>query len=93
MMDKPKLSEPNEQGFQFGINSTLTKYAHTEQPQWGNHVLPKVDITVLEVWKDDKLISYLLVDDKTNKPIKEAHGYEAAACALDAFKVLKQTEE
>lgn len=92
MLDKPKLSEPNEQGFQFGINEALTKYAHDKQPQWGTSVLPSVNITVLEVWKDDRRVAYLLVDEKTNRPIKEASGYEACACAIDAFKVIKQME-
>ena len=46
---KPKLTEPNEMGFQFGINETLTNYAKSEQPQWGGNALPPVDITVLEV--------------------------------------------
>ena len=51
-LDKPKLSEPNELGFQFGINESLTEYAHKKQPQWGGSSLPSVKITVLEVWKD-----------------------------------------
>ena len=91
MFDKPKkLSEPNEMGFQFGINESLTDYAHKEQAQWGHSPLPAVDITVLEVWKDDERQSYLLVDEKTNQPVKEANGYEACAAAIDFFKLAKQ---
>jgi len=92
LFNKPKLSEPNEMGFQFGINESLTEYAHEEQLQWGGSSLPGVKITVLEVWKDDKKISYLLIDEKTNEPVKEAQGYEAAAVAIDMFKTLKQSE-
>jgi len=91
-LDKPKLSEPNELGFQFGINESLTEYAHKKQPQWGGSSLPSVKITVLEVWKDDKNISYLLIDEDTNEPIKEAEGYEATAVAIDMFKTIKQSE-
>ena len=92
MFDKPKLSEPNEQGFQFGINKELTKYTHESQPQWGGKDLPSVAVTVLEVWKDNKIVSYLLVDEKTNEPFKEVSGYEACTCAIDAFKLSKQGE-
>ena len=92
MFDKPKLSEPNEKGFQFGINETLTKYAHDEQVNWGN-TLPSLDVTILEVWKDGNRVSYLLIDEKTNEPIREANGYEACACALDALKALKQLDK
>ena len=79
-MDKPKLSPPNEKGFQFGINHTLTKYAHGY----------KLKITTLEVYKEDKLVSFLLVDEETNEPIKDCQGIEAAACAIDAYHALKQ---
>lgn len=91
MFDKPKkLSEPNEMGFQFGVNESLTEYAHKEQPQWGGEPMPSVGITVLEVWKDDERVSYLLVDEKTNQPMKESNGYEACAAAIDAFKLSKK---
>lgn len=94
LFHKPKLSEPNEMGFQFGIAEDLTKYAHERQEQWGNSHLPSLDITVLEVWKDDRLNAYLFIDEKTNQPVKEVtHGYEAAACALDAFKAAKLADE
>lgn len=86
--DKPKLSEPNEMGFQFGINESLTEYAHKEQLNWGN-TLPSVDITVLEVWKDDNHISNLLMDEKTNSPLQECYGFEATACAIDKYKFVK----
>ena len=79
-MDKPKLSPPNEKGFQFGINDNLTKYAH----KFG------LKITTLEVWKDDRLVSFLLVDEETNEPMKDCQGLEAAACAIDAYHALKQ---
>ena len=90
--DKPKLTPPNQQGYQFGKNESLTEYAHKEQPQWGGSSLPSVNITVLEVWKDDKREAYLLVDEKTNAAIDEQHGYEAAAVAIDKFKALKVFE-
>lgn len=94
MFDKPKLSEQNEMGFQFGINKSLTDYAHRTQMQWGNNTLPSLEVTVLEAWKDDKLDAYLLIDEKTNKAIKEVTaGYEACACAIDALKVAKNAEE
>ena len=89
LFDKPKLSEPNEQGYQFGINDSLTEYAHKEQNNWGN-ILPPIDVTVLEVWKNDKRISFLLVDEKTNTEIDEAFGFEAAAVALDKYKLAKK---
>ena len=94
MFDKPqKLSEPNEMGFQFGINESLTEYAHKEQAKWGASPMPSVAITVMEVWKDDKRVSYLLVDDKTNQPLKEASGYEACAAAIDMFKLAKRVDK
>ena len=89
MFDKPKLSEPNEAGYQFGIDASLTEYAHKEQENSGNP-LPAVDISVLQVWKDDKLVTYLLVDDRNNVAIDEAIGYEAAAVAIDKYKLLKK---
>ena len=80
-------------GFQFGINKDLTEYAHQVQWQDAHKCLPAVDITVLEVWKDDKRVSYLLVDEKTNKPLKDVTaGYEACAVAIDAFKLIKDSE-
>ena len=87
--DKPKLTEPNEMGYQFGKNESLTEYAHQEQLQWGGSSLPPVNITVLEVWKNDKREAYLLVDEATNNPIDEQQGYEAAAVAIDKFKALE----
>lgn len=94
MFEKPKkLSEPNEMGFQFGINESLTEYAHQEQPKWGGTSMPSVGITVLEAWKDDKPKAYLLVDDETNQPIKEISGYEACAAAIDMYKLIKQDKE
>ena len=90
--EKPVLSEPNEMGFQFGINKSLTEYAHQKQYQDANIYLPSVDITVLEVWKDDKLQAYLIIDEKTNQPIDEASGFESAAVCIDKFKLLKSSE-
>ena len=90
---KPKLSEPNEMGFQFGINESLTDYAHKKQLQSANNYLPPINVTVMEVWKDDKLVTYLLVDEKTNEPIDEAQSFEAAAVALDKHKFLAQAQE
>lgn len=91
--EKPKLTPPNQQGYQFGKNESLTEYAHQEQLQWGGNSLPPVGITVLEVWKDDKREAYLLIDEKTNEAIDEQHGYEAAAVAIDKFKLLKVSEK
>jgi len=92
LFDKPKLSEPNEMGFQFGINKDLTKWAHDEQNNWGN-IMPSVNITVLEVWKDDVRQAYLLVDEKTNEPIQDCNDYEAAAVAIDKYKLLYKSSE
>lgn len=88
-IDKKNLSDPNELGYQFGINSSLTEYAHKEQNNWDN-ILPAVDITVLEVWKDDKFITFLLIDEKTNKELQDTNGFEAAAVALDKYKLAKK---
>lgn len=90
-IDKKNLSDPNELGYQFGINSSLTEYAHKEQNNWGN-ILPAVDITVLEVWKDDKFITFLLIDEKTNTELQDTNGFEAAAVALDKYKLIKKTK-
>ena len=85
LFDKPKLTEPNEKGFQFGINESLTKYAH-EKNVVAN--LPGVDITVLEVWKDDRRVA-LLFQNKKGEVIDEVtSGFESAACKLDAYKML-----
>ena len=89
MFDKPKLSEPNEIGYQFGIDTFLTDYAHKEQENSGN-LLPAVDIGVLQVWKDDKLIAYLLIDEENNIAIDESIGYEAALVAIDKYKLIKK---
>lgn len=89
MFDKPKLSEPNEIGYQFGIDTSLTDYAHNEQENSGNP-LPAVNISVLQVWKDDKLVAYLLIDERNNIAIDESIGYEAAAVAIDKYKLIKK---
>ena len=47
LFDKPKLSEPNEMGFQFGINKDLTKWAHDEQNNWGN-IMPPVNNVLIQ---------------------------------------------
>lgn len=91
MENKTKLSEPNELGYQFGINKSLTDYAHKEQNNWGN-IIPPIDITVLEVWKDGNFVSYLLVDEKTNTELQDCKGFEDAAVALDKYKLVKKTE-
>ena len=92
-LNKTNLSEPNELGYQFGINKSLTDYAHSKQLQSVGTYLPSVDITVLEVWRDDKFQTYLLVDEKTNSPIDESAGFEAAAVCIDKYKLIKQTEK
>ena len=79
-MDKPKLSPPNEKGFQFGINDNLTKYEHGFD----------LKITALEVWKDDRIVTMLLVDEETNEPLKDCQDIESAACAIDMYHALKQ---
>lgn len=91
--EKPKLTEPNEAGYQFGKNESLTEYAHQKQLQWGGSYLPSVNITVLEVWKDNERVAYLLVDEATNNPVDEQYGYEATAVAIDKFKALKISEQ
>ena len=85
-----KLSEPNELGYQFGINKSLTEYAHASQPKWGGGDMPSVDITVLEVWKDNKFEAYLLVDEKTNKELKDYTDFESAAVGIDQYKLAKK---
>ena len=87
-INKSNLTPPNDMGYQFGINDSLTKYAHSEQYNWGN-ILPPVDINVLEVWKDNKFQTFLFVDSKTNKELCDVQGYEAAAAKLDIFKLQK----
>lgn len=87
MFEKVKLSEPNEMGYQFGIDYSLTEYAHKTQYNGGNE-LPSIGVTVLQVWKDDKCVAYLLIDEKTNKAIDEQQGYEAAAVAIDKHKLI-----
>lgn len=87
-MSTPKLSKPNEQGFQFGINKSLTDYAHKEIVQSATTSLPPIKVTVLEAWKDGRLSSFLLIDEETNQPIDEAFGFEAAAVAIDKHKLL-----
>jgi len=84
-----KLSEPNELGYQFGINKSLTEYAHKTQLNWGNE-LPGVDVTVFEVWKDNKFEAYLLVDEKTNKELKDYTDFESAAVGIDQYKLAKK---
>ena len=90
LTDKKNLSAPNELGYQFGINTSLTEYAHREQNNWGN-VLPPVKITVLEVWKNDVFETFLLVDEKTNKELEEHSDFESAAVAIDKYKLLEKS--
>jgi len=90
---KNKLSEPNEQGYQFKVNEALTEYAHKKQYQTADRYLPSLKVTVLEAWKEGKLEAYLLVDEETNKAVDEAFGFEAAACSLDKYKLLVQYAE
>ena len=90
---KPKLTEPNEMGFQFGINETLTNYAKSEQPQWGGNALPPVDITVLEVWKDNEFTTFLFVDNNTTKELRDVYGLGAAAAKIDIYKIEKRFKE
>lgn len=92
-IEKPELSPPNEQGFQFGVDKSLTEYAQTEQYNAGN-VLPAINYHVLQVWKDDKLVTRLIVDSKTNEPVKDVAGFEACAAHLDMMKLhIKATEK
>ena len=90
---KPKLTEPNEMGFQFGINETLTNYAKSEQPQCLGNALPPVDITVLEVLKDDEFKTFLFVDNKTKKELCDVYGLGAAAAKIDIYKIEKRFKE
>ena len=86
LLDKPQLTPPNEQGYQFGVDEGLTKYAQTEQYNAGN-VLPAINYHVLQVWKDGNLASRLIVDSKTNKPVYDTGSYEAIAAHLDMMKL------
>lgn len=85
-LNKPKLTSPNEQGFQFGLDNSLTEYAKSEQLNGGN-VLPAIDYHVLQVWKDDNLVTRMIVNSKTNEPVYEAPGFEACAAHLDIMKL------
>lgn len=90
MFEKPNLTEPNEMGYQFGINKSLTEYANKEQLNYGGSTMPSLKgWKVLEVWKDDTRITYLLVDDK-GKEIADSGGFEAMACKIDMYKKTKQ---
>lgn len=92
MFEKPTLTEPNELGFQFGLNKSLTEYANKEQLQYGNGVLPALyGWKVLEVWKDNNRITYLLLDNE-GKERGENSGYEAMAYKIDAYKLLEQSK-
>ena len=90
---KPKLTEPNEMGFQFCVNEDLTIYAKSAQLQWGCSTLPPVDITVLEVWKGNEFKTFLLVDGKTNKELCDVYGLESAAAKIDMYKLAKKIKE
>ena len=92
ILTKPELSPPNEQGFQFGIDESLTKYAKTEQFNYGNP-LPAINYHVLQVWKDDNLVTRLIVDSKTNEPVDDVAGFEAVAAKLDLMKLKIKTEK
>ena len=85
-LEKPELSPPNEDGFQFGIDKSLTEYAQTRQFNAGNE-LPAIPYHVLQVWKDDKLVSRLIVDSKTNEPVADMPGFESIAARLDMMKL------
>ena len=91
MFDTIELTQPNELGFQFGINESLTEWAHQEQNNWGN-ILPAVDITILEVWKDNERKAYLLIDEKTNEPIDEGFEYEDCAARIDKWKLIEKSK-
>ena len=92
LTDKKNLSKPNELGYQFGINTSLTEYAHKEQNNWGN-ILPPVKISVLEVWKNDIFETFLLVDEETNKELEAQNGFEEAAVAIDRWKLLEKSKK
>ena len=85
-LGKPKLTPPNENGFQFGVDESLTSYAKTEQFNVGN-TLPAIDYHVLQVWKDGNFVTRLIVDSKTNTPVKDLPGFEACAAHLDMMKL------
>lgn len=92
ILTKPELSPPNEQGYQFGVDESLTKYAKTSQFNAGNE-LPAIPYHVLQVWKDDKLVTRLIVDTKTNEPVFDENGYEACAAKLDMMKLKAKSEK
>lgn len=90
IFDKPKLTPPNDKGFQFGLCESLTKYAQKDDPVTG---MPGVKLTIVEVWKDDRRVAYLFQNEKGEVVAEETHGLEAAACKIDAFRALKRFEE
>ena len=91
-LDKPELSPPNDKGFQFGIDKSLTEYAQTSQFNAGNE-LPAIPYHVLQVWKNDKLVSRLIVDSKTNEPVADMPGFESIAARLDIMKLDAKSKE
>lgn len=91
-LDKPNLSPPNEQGYQFGIDESLTDYAHKEVVQDKNSSLPPIKATVVQVWKDDKMVSRILIDEETNNVLEDMPGFEAMAVAIDKYKLIASME-
>lgn len=91
-IDKPELTAPNDKGFQFGVDKSLTEYAQTEQYNAGN-VLPAINYHVLQVWKNDNLITRLIVNSETNEPVKDVAGFEACAAYLDMMKLDTKASE
>ena len=92
ILTKPELSPPNEKGYQFGVDESLTKYAQTEQFNYGNP-LPAIKYHVLQVWKDGNLVTRLIVDSETNETVDDIAGFEAVAAKLDLMKLKIKTEK
>lgn len=85
-----KNRQYNEQGYAFEVNKYLTEYAQDEQLRYGL-VLPSLgkEIVVLDVYSNDELVSHMLFDTATQKPIDEASGLAAMAVCIDKHKFIK----
>ena len=50
-------------------------------------------MSALEVWKNDRIVTMLLVNEDTNEAVKECGGIEAATVAIDVFAALEKHKE
>ena len=88
----PNLTPPNEKGYQFAVNKYLTDFAQTVQENWDIQ-MPPVDMSVLEVWKNNNFYAYLIVDSKTNEEIDRAFDFDAVIVKLELYKLNKRNYE